>query len=140
MTNLLTLLLGMARSVCNGMPNDQQDIFENVKRVLLYHYKLSAESFLKLFREASKRDTEMHAKFHERLRIIFEKWIHIVEIPHTYEALKEAVIREQVMKTYRKELVTFLAERQYETLNKLAEVADRFEEAHSRVGPTERKV
>ena len=30
----------------------------------------------------------------------------------------------------------FLAERQYETLNQLAEAADRFEEAHSRVGPT----
>ena len=64
----------------------------------------------------------------------------MAEIPRTYEALKEAVIREQVMKTYRKELVIFLAERQYETLNQLAEAADRFEEAHSRVGPTERNV
>ena len=45
-----------------------------------------------------------------RLRIIFGKWIHMTEIPRTYEALKEAVIREQVMKTYRKELVIFLDE------------------------------
>ena len=30
-TNLLTLLPGMARSVCNSMSNDQQHIFENVK-------------------------------------------------------------------------------------------------------------
>ena len=73
------------------MPNDQRDIFEDVKRVLLQHYKLSAESFLKLFRETSKRATEMHAQFHERLRIIFGKWIHMAEIPRTYEALKEAV-------------------------------------------------
>lgn len=139
-TNLLTLLPGTARSVCNSMPNDQRDIFEDVKRVLLHHYKLSAESFLKLFRETSKRDTETHAQFHERLRIIFGKWIHMAEIPRTFEALEEAVIREQVLKTYRKELVIFLAERQYETLNQLAEAADRFEEAHSRVGPTERNV
>ena len=83
------------------MPNDQRDIFENVKRVLLQHYKLLAEAFLKLFRENSKRDTETHAQFHDMLRIIFGKWIHMAEIPHTYEALKEAVIREQVMKTYR---------------------------------------
>ena len=34
-TNLLTLLPGTARSVCNSMPNDQRDIFEDVKRVLL---------------------------------------------------------------------------------------------------------
>ena len=58
----------------------------------------------------------------------------------TYEALEETVIKEHVMKTYRKELVIFLAERQYETLNQLAEAADRFEEAHSRVGPTEQNV
>ena len=44
-TTLLTLLPGMARSVCNSMPNDQRDIFENVKRVLLQHYKLSAVIF-----------------------------------------------------------------------------------------------
>ena len=60
----------------------------------------------------------------------------MADISHTYEALKEVVRREQVMKTYRKELVIFLAKRQYETLNQLAEAADQFEEAHSRVGPT----
>ena len=38
-TNLLTLLPGTVRSVCNGMPNEKRDIFENVKRVLLHHYK-----------------------------------------------------------------------------------------------------
>ena len=32
-TNLLTLLPGMARNVCNSMPNDQRDIFENAKSI-----------------------------------------------------------------------------------------------------------
>ena len=43
------------------------------------------------------------------------------------------------MKTYRKELVVFLAEREYRTLDQLAQAADRFEEAHSHVGVPERK-
>ena len=43
------------------------------------------------------------------------------------------------MRTYRKELVIFLAEREYETLDQLAQADDRFEEAHSRVGAPERK-
>ena len=42
-------------------------------------------------------------------------------IARTFDALKEAIIREQVMKTYRKELVIFLAEREYETLDQLAQ-------------------
>ena len=58
----------------------------------------------------------------------------MAKIGTTFEALKQAIIQEQVMKTYRKELVIFLAEREYETLDQLAQVANRFEEAHSHVG------
>ena len=43
------------------------------------------------------------------------------------------------MRTYRKELVIFLAEREYETLDQLAEATNCFEEAYSRVGAPERK-
>ena len=45
-TNLLTLLPSTARGVCNSMANDQRDVFEDVKNVLLKHYKLSPESFM----------------------------------------------------------------------------------------------
>ena len=72
-TNLLTLLPSTARGVCNSMANDQRDVFEAVKRVLLQLYKLSPESFLKLFRETSKKDVETHLQIHERLKVIFNK-------------------------------------------------------------------
>ena len=94
---------------------------------------------MKLFRGTSKKDVETHVQFHERLKVIFDKWIHMAEIKTTSEALKQAIIREQVMKTYRKELVIFLAEREYKTLDQLAQVADCFEEAHSHNGAPERK-
>ena len=63
----------------------------------------------------------------------------MAKIETTFEALKQAIIREQVMKTYRKELVIFLAEREYETLDPLAQAADRFQEAHSHVRAPRRK-
>ena len=43
------------------------------------------------------------------------------------------------MKTYRKELVVFLAERDYKSLGEMASAADRFDDAHSRVNTSERK-
>ena len=92
-----------------------------------------------MFRGTSKKDEETHLQFHERLKVIFNKWLHMAGIARTFDALKEAIIKEQVMKTYRRELVIFLAEREYESLEQLGQVADRFEEAHSRVGATERK-
>ena len=60
-TNLLTLLPSTARCVCNSMANEQRDKFVEVKRVLLQHYKLSPELFLKLFRGTSKKDEETRA-------------------------------------------------------------------------------
>ena len=81
------------------MTNEQRDVFGDVKRVLLQHYKLSPKSFLKLFRGSSKKDVETHLQFRERLKVIFNKWIHMANIPVTFDALKEAIIREQVMKT-----------------------------------------
>ena len=97
-----------------------------MKRLLLQHYKLSPESFLKLFRGTNKKDEETHLQFHEMLKIIFNKWLHTAGIARTSDALKEAIIKEQVMKTYRRELVIFLAERQYKNLEQLGQVADRF--------------
>ena len=76
-TNLLALLPSTVRGVCNSMANDQRDVFEDVKRVLLQHYKLSSESFLKLFMGTSKKDEETHLQFHERLKVIFNKWLHM---------------------------------------------------------------
>ena len=92
-----------------------------------------------MFRGTSKKDEETHLQFHERLKVIFNKWLHMAGIARTFDALKEAIIKEQVMKTYIKKLVIFLAEREYESLEQLGQVADRFEEAHSRVGATKRK-
>ena len=92
------------------MANDLMDVFEDVKRVLLQDYKLSSESFLKLFKGTSKKDEETHLQFHERLKVIFNKWLHMAGIARTFDALKEAIIKEQVIKTYRKELVIYLAE------------------------------
>ena len=68
-----------------------------------------------MFRGTSKKDEETHLQFHVRLKLIFNKWLHMAGIAWTFDALKEAIIKEQVMKTYRRELVIFLAEREYES-------------------------
>ena len=65
-----------------------------MKRVLLQYYKLSPESFLKLFGGTSKKDEETHLQFHERLNVIFDKWIHMAGVETTFDALKQAIIRE----------------------------------------------
>ena len=44
-----------------------------------------------------------------------------------------------MIKPYREELVIFLAEKEYGTLEQLGQVADRFEEAHSRWEPRKGK-
>lgn len=56
-----------------------------------------------------------------------------------YEGIQEIILREHVLRTYRKEVFVFLAERELKTLEDISTVAEHYEEAHTRTGPFERK-
>ena len=124
-------LQGSAKEVYHNMAPQEADDYVALKKALLRHYQLSAESFRKLFRESQKRITETHGQYHARVRILFDKWIKMTETELTYEGLREEVLKEQVLGTYRKDLLVFLAERKLLTLDEIGEMAERYELAHS---------
>ena len=57
----------------------------------------------------------------------------------SYEWVREIMLKEHVLSTYRKELTVFLAERELKTLEEIGTVAERYEEAHARTSTSERK-
>ena len=123
--NLSMFLQGEAREVYHNLPAGEADDFTQLKKALLLHYKLTADAYRQKFREATKRQGETHPQFHTRMRTLFEKWIAMLEIDRSYEALREEIIKEQVLGTYRKDLVVFLAEREHKSLEEIGTLADR---------------
>ena len=108
--NVSSFLQGSAKSVCHSMPEEKADNYEELKRALLRHYELTPEVFRKIFREATKKPTETHPQFHARVRVLFEKWMKMLGTERSYEGVREIMLREHVLSTYRRELTVFLAE------------------------------
>jgi hypothetical protein len=124
-------LKGSAKEVYYNLPTGDADSYNVLKEALLRHYNLSAESFRKLFRESRKRPTETHGQYIARVSIHFDKWMKITGADLSYVGLRQEVIKEQVLGTYKRDLLVFLAERELATLDQISELAERYEQAHS---------
>ena len=77
----VTCLLTFFRVQCatcatNNLPLDAQNNFG--EKVLLHHFQLTAETYLKLFGESTKKATETHGQFHGTLRVHFDKALRAV--------------------------------------------------------------
>ena len=138
-SNLLNFLPSSVRGVCNLLPLEEQDKFEEVKKALLHHFQLDAHAYWKMFRASTKNASENHRQYHVRVKTIFEKWIKMANVEKTFDALRDEILKEQVVKSYRKELAVFLTEQNCKTLNEIGETADRFELAHAHSVPNDRK-
>ena len=130
--NISAFLQGAAKDVYHNMAPTEVDDYDALKKALLRHYELSAESFRKLFRESSKKPTETHAQFHTRVCVLFDKWMKMTGAELTYEGIRQEILKEHVLSTYRKDLIIFLAERDFTTLEDISVMAERYESAHSR--------
>jgi hypothetical protein len=79
-SNLLNFLPSSVRGVCNLLPLEEQDKFEEVKKALLHHFQLDAHAYWKMFRACTKNTSENHRQYHVRVKTILEKWIKITSV------------------------------------------------------------
>ena len=129
--NISAFLLGGAKDVYHSLAVAEVDDYRALKAALLKHYELSADSYRKMFRETQKKSSETHHQFHSRVKMVFDKWIKMAGAEMTYKGLREMVLKEQVMGSYRRDLMVFLVEKGSTTLDEVAEMAERYEAAHS---------
>jgi len=129
--NLSAFLLGAAKDVYHSLTGAEVDDYRVLKAALLKHYELSADSYRKMFRETQKKASETHHQFHARVKMVFDKWLKMSGAEVSYKGLREEVLKEQVLGSYRRDLTVFLMEKGFTTLEEVAGMADRYETAHS---------
>ena len=132
--NVSAFLLGSAKEVYQTLGPDQVDSYDDLKAALVRHYELSTETYRKMFRDTQKKATETHHQYHTRVRTLFEKWIKKAGAARTYEGLREELLKEKVMGSYRRDLTIFLTEKGFTTLEEVAAMAERYELAHVQQG------
>ncbi|XP_033730041.1 uncharacterized protein LOC117319318 [Pecten maximus] len=126
---LSTLLKGKALEVFSRLSPETALHYRLLKEALLKRFDYTEDGFRKKFRESRVDDRETFSQFAVRLENYFTRWLDMAKCSKTYDALKDLVIREQLLMLCQKELVIFLKERKPDSIEQLSLLADQFMEA-----------
>ena len=128
--NLSALLTGKALEVYTRMPAENANNFNELKDALLKRFQLTEEGFRLKFRESRAQKDESPQQYVSRLENYLMRWFKLAKTPHTFEGLKDLMIREQFLQSCSIDLSVFLKERSAETLTEMTELAEKYIEAH----------
>ena len=106
-------------------PDEAQD-YDVIKLALLKRFDVTQDGFRKRFREVKPELCESFSHFNSRLANYYNRWIELSETEKTYAGLFDLMVREQLLLSCGRELAVFLKEREPQTADALAKIADQF--------------
>ncbi|XP_050030532.2 uncharacterized protein [Dermacentor andersoni] len=132
-TALSTCLTGEALSVFGRMPASEALSYDKVKRALLRSFRLTEEGFRKKFRTEAPQDNEAPSQFFARLENYWERWVHLSEVPKSYEGVKDLLLAEQFLENCKPALAMFLREKKSRDILDMLQRADEYVSARDSV-------
>ena len=132
---LSALLKGKARLAYTRMPKEDAREYASLKKTLLEHFKITAETYRKKFRSTRKDHNDTYKNHLNDLSLYLDRWIEMSGKGNNVEELKDLMLSEQVMETLPDDLVTYIKDRVPKDIDTIKELITRYEEAR----PTERK-
>jgi len=129
--SLSALLTGKALDVYSRLSVEQASDYDQVKTSLLYRFQLTEEGFRVKFRSTKPEQSERYLQFVDRLHSYLVRWMDLGKTPQRFDALKDLIIREQMLNVCDKDLSLFLKERKPKSADEMAKMADNYVEAHN---------
>ena len=129
--HLGSLLTGTALEILYGMPKEQQDDYDAVKKELLRKFHYTEEIFRRKFFSTKEEHIEdSPVQDLAKLERLFFKWIDLTETERTFEGLANLIIKEQFLRRMHIDLSAHLREKEISDRKKLAEIAQVYITAH----------
>ena len=132
--SLSSLLTGKALEVYARLPVDQANDFQALKSALLHRYQLTEEGFRLKLRTSKPEIGETFLQFSIRLGSYLNRWIELGNGAKSYDGLSDLILREQILAACDKDLALYLKERKPNSCLEMTQLADRYMEAHRRLG------
>ncbi|XP_071487443.1 uncharacterized protein [Diadema antillarum] len=132
------LLTGRALEVYSLLPANEADDYESLKDTLLRQFALTEEGFRKRFREARQKMGESFGQFATRITGYATRWVEMSGTSKSYEGLLELTVREQLLECCDRGLSVFIRERNPRSVKEMADIADRYRDAHGHGGSGKR--
>ncbi len=130
--NLSALLTGEALAVYTRMAADEAMDYSRVKEALLKRYRLTEDGFRSKFRDNDPMSGESPGQFITRLKNYLDRWMEMAHVDREFEGLYNLMVKEQFVKKCSNDLSVYLKEKAFESLEEMAEQAERFLIAHNK--------
>ena len=124
------LLSGKALSVYASLSDDITREYDSLKKALLTSFNKTPEGYRRDFRSAKISSDETYEQFACHLGRLLDFWLKSLEIPVSYEGIRNFIITDQYLSSLSPELRLYLKERNPRTLNELTTLADNWASAH----------
>ena len=127
---LQSVLIGKAREIYTQLGVEQSHHYETVKELILKGYELVPEAYRQKFRNCKKDSNQTHVEFARSKEQLFDRWCCSKKIDQNYDKLRQLVLVEEFKRCIQSDVKTFLDEKQVETLEEAARLADDYYLTH----------
>ena len=127
---LQSVLIGKAREIYIQLGVEQSHHYETVKELILKGYELVPEAYRQKFRNCKKDSNQTHVEFARSKEQLFDRWCCSKKIDQNYDKLRQLVLVEEFKRCIQSDVKTFSDEKQVETLEEAARLADDYYLTH----------
>ena len=127
---LQSVLIGKAREIYIQLGVEQSHHYETVKELILKGYELVPEAYRQKFRNCKKDSNQTHVEFARNKEQLFDRWCFSKKIDQNYDKLRLLMLVEEFKCCIQSDVNTFLDEKQVETLEEAARLADNYYLTH----------
>ena len=127
---LQSVLIGKAREIYTQLSLEQSSDYDKVKELILKAYELVPEAYRQKFRNCRKENDQTHVEFASTKEQLFDRWCSSRKIGYDYPKLRQLLLVEEFKRCINSDVMSFLDEKEVETLEKAARLADDYTLTH----------
>ena len=127
---LQSVVIGKAREIYTQLPLDQSSDYDTVKNLILKAYELVPEAYRQKFRNCRKEHDQTHVEFARTKEQLFDRWCSSKDVRSDHAKLRQLMLVEEFKRCIHSDVKSFLDEREVETLDVAARLADDYALTH----------
>ena len=127
---LQSVVIGKAREIYTQLSLEQSSDYDKVKELILKAYELVPEAYRQKFRDCRKEHDQTHVEFARTKEQLFDRWCSSKKVGSDHEKLRQLMLVEEFKRCINSDVKGFLDEKEVETLDLAARLADDYSLTH----------
>ena len=127
---LQSVVIGKAREIYTQLSLEQSSNYDKVKELILKGYELVPEAYRQKFRDCRKEYDQTHVEFARTKEQLFDRWCSSKKVGSDHAKLRQLLLVEEFKRCINSDVKSFLDEKEVETLDLAARLADDYSLTH----------